>query len=164
MKRLRSIAICLAGGLAWNTGVCAENGTLETNPYVVIAARNIFRLNPARTAVADTPPLEPSAKITVNGIMTIFGGLPQVLFKVVAPAAAPTPAEKSYILREGEQQDDIEVRHVNLETRVVTFNNHGVVQEISLGQAPPTTAPTIAAPTPVVPHPGRIRPVRYNGV
>ena len=157
------MAACLAVGLAWNTGICAENGVLETNPYAVIATRNLFRLNPPRTVVPDTPPREPSARITVNGIMTILGGAPQVLFKVVSPATPPTPAEKSYILSEGQQQDDIEVRHVDIETRVVTFNNHGVVQEIPLGQAPPLAAPTVVTPTPMVLHPGRVRPVRYNG-
>ena len=44
-----------------------------------------------------------------NGIMSIFGQL-QVLFKVAIPAKAEQPAkDESYILSEGQRQDEIEV-------------------------------------------------------
>jgi len=66
-----------------------------------------------------------------------------VLFKVAVPPRPPEPAtDKSYILSEGQRQDDIEVTHINEKGGIVTFNNHGVVQEIPLVKAPPITTPT----------------------
>lgn len=135
----------LAGGLVWlNTGLYADNRVSANNPFEPIAVRNIFGLNPPQApAPVDT---SPPATITPNGIMTIFGGTPQVLFKVAVPPRPPEPAtDKSYILSEGQRQDDIEVTHIDKKGGIVTFNNHGVVQEIPLVKAPP-----ISTPTPVV--------------
>jgi hypothetical protein len=74
--------------------------------------------------------------------MTIFG-TPQVLFNADVPPRPPAPAtQKSYILSEGQSEDDIEVVHIDEKNGVVTFNNHGVVQEIPLVKAPPITTPT----------------------
>ncbi len=141
MKHFAKIAICLLSGLVWNTGLGADN------PYAPIAARNIFGLNPPQ-AVAPTAP-QPPSKITLNGIMTIFGTA-QALFYVDVPPHPPTPAtQKSYILSEGQGQDDIEVTRIDDKKNVVTFNNHGVVQEIPLVKAAPITTPT-----PVVMNPG----------
>jgi hypothetical protein len=96
--------------------------------------------------------------------MAIFGGTPQVLFKVVSHATPPmSPTEKSCILSEGQRQDDIEVTHIDVKTGVVTFNNHGVVQEIPLVKASSLTTPIPVAPMPLVMHPGRIPPVPYKG-
>ena len=142
MKRLAKIAMVLAGGLVWlNTGLYADNRVSANNPFEPIAVRNIFGLNPPQApAPVDT---SPPATITPNGIMTIFGGTPQVLFKVAVPPRPPEPAtDKSYILSEGQRQDDIEVTHINEKGGIVTFNNHGVVQEIPLVKAPPITTPT----------------------
>ena len=145
MKRLAKIAMVLAGGLVWlNTGLYADNRVSSNSPFEPIAVRNIFGLNPpqAPAPVNTSPP----ATITPNGIMTIFGGTPQVLFKVAVPPRPPEPAtDKSYILSEGQRQDDIEVTHIDKKAGIVTFNNHGVVQEIPLVKAPP-----ISTPTPVV--------------
>jgi hypothetical protein len=145
MKRLGKIAMSLAVGLVWsNTGLYADNRVSANNPFEPIAVRNIFGLNPPQApAPVDT---SPPATITPNGIMTIFGGTPQVLFKVAVPPRPPEPAtDKSYILSEGQRQDDIEVTHIDKKGGIVTFNNHGVVQEIPLVKAPP-----ISTPTPVV--------------
>jgi hypothetical protein len=145
MKRLGKIAMVLVGGLVWlNAGLYADNRVSANNPFEPIAVRNIFGLNPPQApAPVDT---SPPATITPNGIMTIFGGTPQVLFKVAVPPRPPEPAtDKSYILSEGQRQDDIEVTHIDKKGGIVTFNNHGVVQEIPLVKAPP-----ISTPTPVV--------------
>jgi len=127
-----------------NAGLYADNRVSANNPFEPIAVRNIFGLNPPQApAPVDT---SPPATITPNGIMTIFGGTPQVLFKVAVPPRPPEPAtDKSYILSEGQRQDDIEVTHIDKKAGIVTFNNHGVVQEIPLVKAPP-----ISTPTPVV--------------
>ena len=141
MKHFAKIAVGLLSGLVLNASRGADN------PYAPIAARNIFGLNPPQ-AIASTAPAPPS-KITLNGIMTIFGTA-QALFYVDVPPRPPTPAkQKSYILSEGQRQDDIEVTHIDDKKNVVTFNNHGVVQEIPLVKAAPITTPT-----PVVMNPG----------
>jgi hypothetical protein len=152
MIRFGKIVVCFLGGLVLNTGLGADN------PYVPIVDRNIFGLNPPQV-VAPTAPPEPPSTITPNGIMTIFG-TPQVLFKVAVPPRPPEPAkEVSCILGEGERQDDIEVTHIDQAAGVVTFNNHGVVQEIPLVKAPPITTPT-----PVVMNSGFVPPgAAYGG-
>ena len=147
MKRLGKLAVCLVGGLVLNTGLYADNRMSPNNPYEPIATRNIFGLNPpqAPAPIDNTPP----ATITPDGIMTIFGTA-QVLFKVAVPPRPPAPAsEKSYILSEGQRQDDIEVTRIDEKAGIVTFNNHGVVQAIPLVKAPP-----ISTPTPVVMNSG----------
>ena len=139
VKYFWKIAICFASALVLSTGLCASSGS--SNPYGPIVTRNIFNLNPPQP-IDTTKQNEPPSTITPDGIMTIFGTR-QVLFKVAIPPRPPTPAtEKSYILSEGQQQDDIEVTHINEKTGMVTFNNHGVVQEIPLVKAPPLTTPT----------------------
>ena len=66
--------------------------------------------------------------------MSIFGQL-QVLFKVAGTAKPGQPAkDDSYILSEGQRQDEIEVIHIDEKASLVTFNNHGTVQEIPLDQ------------------------------
>lgn len=147
MNRLSKIAVCCASGLILNTGLCASYGSSPKTPYEPIVARNIFGLNPPKTVAPKAP--EPPSKITPDGIMTIFG-TPQVLFKAWMPPHPPKPAkEKSYILSVGQGQDGIEVKHIDEKTGVITFNNHGVVQEIPLVKASPITTPT-----PVVMHRG----------
>jgi hypothetical protein len=153
MNRLATIAVCLAGGLVWNTGFGAGS------PYAPIAERNIFGLNPPQAVTPIAP--EPPSKITLNGIMTIFGTT-QALFLVDVPPRPPTPAtQKSYILSEGQGQDDIEVTHIDEKKNVVTFNNHGVVQEIPLVKAPPITTPTPVVMNPGFNTPG-VAPGGYN--
>jgi hypothetical protein len=137
MKCLGKIVFGLAAGLVFNTGFGAGN------PYAPIAERNIFGLNPPQPQAE--PTIEPPSKITLNGITTIFGSA-QALFYVDIPPRPPMPAtQKSFILSEGQRQDDIEVTRIDLNKSVVTFNNHGMVQQIPLVKAGP-----ISTPTPVV--------------
>jgi len=155
MKCLGKIALCLAGGLVLNTGLRAENSILPANPYATIVVRNVFGLNPPKP-VEEAPPGDPPPKITPNGIMSIFGQL-QVLFKVAPPAGVPNAKEQSYVLSEGQGQDDIEVTAINEKAGLITFNNHGTVQQIPLANAPavgaPASVPTQVAPTPTFPRP-----------
>ena len=143
MKVTRTFLFCLAGALALNATVRADDAALPGNPYTTAAVRNIFGLNPPvavdPNAAADaTPP----PKITPNGIMSIFGQL-QVLFKVANPAKAGKPAaDEDYILSEGERQDDIEVVKIDEKAGMVTFNNHGETQEL------PLVAGTASSPAP----------------
>jgi hypothetical protein len=144
MKRLGKIVVCLAGGLLLSAGARADDGVLPNNPYAPIVVRNIFALNPPPPADAG-PPADPPPKITPNGIMTIFGHL-QVLFKVAGTAKPGQPAkDEAYILSEGQRQDEIEVTHIDEQASLVTFNNHGTVQELPLVKANP---PPVSTPTP----------------
>jgi hypothetical protein len=142
MKRLGKIAVCLASGLVLNAGARADDVVLPNNPYVTIVVRNVFGLNPPQpvdpnAAQADLP------KITPNGIMSIFGQL-QVLFKVAGTAKSGQPAkDEFYTLSEGQRQDEIEVVQIDEKNSLVTFNNHGTVQELPLAKA---SEPVVNAP------------------
>ena len=155
MKRIGKTAIRLACGLALGASLQADDVLLPNNPYAPIVAHNMFSLNPAQAAGAATD-ANPPPKITPTGIMTIFGSR-QVLFSVEG-ANKPEQSGKSgsYILSEGQRQDNIEVTRINEKTGVVTFNNHGVVQEIPLTKAPAIPASTMSMPTPI---PANSRPV-----
>ena len=117
------------------------------NPYLPIVARNVFALVPIPTVDPATlaPPAEPPPKITPTGIMNIFGHL-QVLFKVATKPPAGQPAkDEPYTMSEGERQDEIEVVKIDGKAGLVTFNNHGTVQELALVAA---TASSGGAPAP----------------
>jgi hypothetical protein len=144
MKHVVKIAVCLASGLALNAGLCADNVVLPNNPYAPIVARNIFHLKPPQAADAATD-ANPPPKITPTGIMTIFGTR-QALFTVDGVSKAGQPGKnESYILSEGQRQDDVEVTRINEKSGVVTFKNHGTVQEIPLVKAPVNAIPAPVA-------------------
>jgi len=159
MKRVGRIAVCLLGWLALNAGLRAAdpasaNNPLPDNPYATIVARNIFGL------VAPPPPVDPNAKqeaslpkITPTGIMTVFGHS-QVLFKVAGAAAKPGQPAKDefYILSQGQRQDDIEVTKIDEKNSLVTFDNHGITQELPLVNTP-TSSGSAASPSPVAGNP-----------
>ena len=130
-------------------GVCAAADDAD-NPYSPIAVRNVFDIKPPPTTnPADAKPPDPPEKITLNGFMTIFGDT-QALFKVAVPGARGQPAKDvDYILSEGQAQDEIEVIKIDMKSGMVTFNNHGVTQEIALASPSAggggSTAPATAA-------------------
>ena len=150
MNRSGKIIACLLGGLALTAGVRADDVLPPGDPYATVVARNIFGLNPPPPANANSLNTDPPPKIIPNGIMTIFGEV-QVLFKVAgAPKpGGPPPTDESYILSEGQRQDDIEVVKIDEKNSIVTFNNHGETQELPLVVTQPssTPSPTTAGPT-----------------
>jgi len=154
MKRLGKIVVCLASGLVLNAGTRADDGVLPNNPYAPIVVRNVFSLNPAPTNDVNATPADPPPKITLNGIMSIFGQL-QALYKVAVPAKSGQPAkDEPYILSEGQRQDEIEVTHIDEKAGLVTFNNHGTVQELPLVKA---NAPAVSTPMAAQGGPGPTR-------
>lgn len=102
-------------------------------PYTTIIQRNVFALVPIPTnAPVDPNAATPPPKITPNGIMTVFGRL-QVLFKVAVPARGAQPAkDESHVMSEGDREDEIEVQKIDEAKAIITFNNHGVVQQLPL--------------------------------
>jgi len=141
MNHTGKIAVGLAGALAFTASLRADDVVLPGNPYAPVVARNIFGLNPAPAVDPNAATVEPPVKITPNGIMSIFGQL-QVLFKV---AGKPGGKDAFYTLGEGQRQDDIEVTKINENKGIVTFNNHGIVQELPLTAAPALNMP-VAVP------------------
>jgi hypothetical protein len=158
VKRVGKLLVCLAGGLVLNTGLRAEDMVPPDNPYGPIVTRNVFNLNPPPPPGA-AQPAEPPPKITPNGIISILGRC-QVLFKVnLPPKPGHLAREQTYILGEGQQQDDIEVVKIDATTQVVTFDNHGTVQELPLTVANASgPGPSGAVPGGPGPIPGLARP------
>ena len=150
-------------GLLATGALCAASARADvaavSNPYAPIVTRNVFALVPIPTnAPVDTTPEVPPPKITPNGIMTLFGKL-QVLFKVAGVAhPGQPPKDESYVLSEGDRQDDIEVQAIDEKSATITFDNHGVVQKLSLvaGTASAGDAAPVATTfgSPGMPRPG----------
>jgi hypothetical protein len=162
MKTMGKFLICLAGGLAFNANLRADEVVLPGNPYATIVVRNIFGLNPPLPVDPAANDKTPPPKITPNGIMSIFGQL-QVLFKVDSTAKPGKPAgDDDYILSEGQRQDDIEVVKINEKAGSVTFNNHGTVQELLLVSATPTSSGPIAGANPASFQPSPGNGTRFN--
>jgi len=129
MNCTKTVGFCFASFLAWCITMSASGGILIANPYKPIATRNVFGLS---AISLPQPPAQPSkllAKISLTGITTILGP-PNALFKVSNPVEPGKP-EKSYMLREGQFQDDVEVMSINAKGGSVVFRNHGVIQKIS---------------------------------
>ena len=137
MKSKREFFVCGFTFALSVLGVLRADGAgLSDNPYGTIVARNIFCLEPRPTnAPADVPPDVPPPKITPNGLMSIFGQS-QVLFKVAAPPeAGQPPRDESYVMSVGDRKDDIEVIRIDEKAGIITFNNHGRIQELPLVSA-----------------------------
>jgi len=149
MSRSGKIIICLLGAVAWGAAVRADDAPQGGDPYALVVARNIFGLNPPPPPGSIPTDANPPPKITPNGIMTIFGEI-QVLFKVAgAPKpGGPPPADTSYILSEGQRQDEIEVVKIDEKNSIVTFNNHGEVQTLPLVVSMPSSTPAAGAAGP----------------
>jgi hypothetical protein len=138
------------------------------NPYASIVERNVFGLVPIPVHnPADDVPAVPPPKIMPNGIMTLFGKL-QVLFKVADNRPGQPPKEDSYVMSEGDRQDDIEVQKIDEKSATITFNNHGVVQELPLvasrasGGAGLASAPRMPVPG-MAPANGYHPPIGFGG-
>jgi len=127
MNLFRKISLCLAIIFPWRMDVFANSGASSDNPYAQIVTRNVFALATSASSASSTP-TEPLPTITPNGIMSVFGSV-QTLFKVTDGQPA---GQKSYILGEGQREDNIEVVRIDEKSAVVTFNNHGTIQELPL--------------------------------
>ena len=146
------------------TGGGAVVAATADNPYTPIVTRNIFGLVPipVHDPAADVP-VNPPPKITPNGIMTLFGKL-QVLFKVAGVAApGQPPKDESYVMGEGERENDIEVQKIDEKSATITFNNHGTIQELPLVVSKTATGGTAPAAGPaaapgMIPRPGLVPP------
>ena len=135
----------------------ADDLALSGNPYDSIVARNIFSLVPMPTNdPASQKPPDPPAKITPNGIMSLFGQ-EQVLFKVATPPKpGQPPQDQSYVMSEGDRQDGIAVTKIDEQAGMITFDNHGVIQTLALTSASDASSSAMGGPSGSTPdQPGR---------
>ena len=137
----------LVVGVALSALAGTNNHVFATNaePYAPIIERNAFGLLPIVTPPPPEPPAKPLPKVLPDGITTVLGR-PEVLFKVDDPENKQTKPE-SYILCEGEMQDDVKVVRIDVIDRIVTFENHGVTQVIPVDLTA-TTGDSKPSPTP----------------
>jgi len=163
MKLPGKIAVCMVGSLIlapalWADDApapAADSNPLPDNPYSSVVVRNVFNLNPP-TATEVLTEINPPSKITPTGIQD-FLGIVKALFKVAGVARPGVGAQdKYYMLAEGQREDDIEVKHIDRKNKIVTFDNHGTVQEL------PLTAAASTGPSGGGPLPGGNNPTGFN--
>jgi hypothetical protein len=120
-------------GVLLSMNALSQDANIPNGPFAGIVARNMFSLVPIPPpAPPANDPVDPPPKITPTGIMNIFGR-DQALFKASNLARPGQPSkEGAYVLSEGERQDDIEVVKIDHVDGVITFNNHGTIQELPL--------------------------------
>ena len=139
MKHVGKVAICLASGLALQTGLPAVTADNAGNPYAGIVDRNVFALKPPPPPpVAPDPNVTSPQKIILTGIVKAFGKK-RVFFKT-PPTGKPGEKEASFMLSESERAGEIEVLEINEALGTIRVRNHGLEQALSLekdGMKPP---------------------------
>jgi hypothetical protein len=142
MKTFRRIAGWIAGSLAAGHVALAAGPNPVCAPYATITNRNVFGLIPIQpnpVVLAAAPQLP---RVTICGVMNILG--PEQVLIEVADSAPERPARKScYALSHGQVQDGIKILGIDTKSGVVTIENHGTTQTISIRSATPEsrTAP-----------------------
>jgi hypothetical protein len=141
MRRGEKITICLLVGTALTLGARAvvndtadhQPATTEDNSYDAIWLRNVFDLKPPPPPVVELAKTnEPPPNVHLTGITTIFGN-PRALFMVQKKQepGKPPSKEESYILREGQRQDVLEVLQINPTAQTVKIKVDDVVSTIT---------------------------------
>jgi len=116
--------ICLAGGLSFLPLVCSALS--DDNPYKGIVDRNAFDLAPPPPP-PDATTNAPPSDIKLTGIVDIFDKKQAVLLV----KAGPGKPDDSYILGEGERQEDVEVLAIDETAGSVKVNNAGVISTLT---------------------------------
>ena len=133
---------------------------IAASPYSEIPTRNAFGLKSEQPDPPITQPMAHPPEILPDGIITIFGR-PQVMFKVVEPAdfsGKRTNQQEFYTLAEGQQKSGVRVTHIDAERGVVTFNNHGTIEELPLTNFSQTVTRPNEQPKTVSVQPSQIEP------
>ena len=157
MKQTSKMLLGFLGGLvvclpAPGADPAADSAAPADNPYQSIVERNVFHLNPP------PPPPDPEAnkppppKIFLTGITTLMGHQ-RALLKATPAAKPGEPAkEKSYLLTEGERQDELEVLAIDEKEGSVKLNYAGVQITVNFkDNAAASTAPATPGPVPGAP-------------
>ena len=123
----------MAAMVTFGAGARDDGSPGTNNPYTTIVSRNVFGLQPSPKVGSPTPIAPDLPKIALTGTTSILGPR-EALFKVTAQSSSgQITGNKSYLLKEGEAQDGIEVTRVDEGAGVVYFDNHGTAQQIRLG-------------------------------
>jgi len=140
MTTCRKMAWFIIGLIVGCIGTSLAGPIAVANPYATIASRNVFGLNPILTELVPVAPEPVLPRIVPKGFTTILG--PEtVLFEVVDGPAGKAAARSLYALKSGATQDGITVLRIDGTTGIITFDNHGKLQQIPLA-APATAAET----------------------
>jgi hypothetical protein len=137
MNRLGIIAVTVVGLTLVEANLQAESTVARPadGPYAPIIARNVFRLNSPLPASSYQPDGALPPKITLTGITTICGPA-EALYQVAGGSRdGKRWQDESYILKEGQEQDEVAVVTIEVNEGTVTFINHGVRQDITLANA-----------------------------
>ncbi len=146
MKRGQKTRVFVVGSLVLCLGApTIFAGAPGANPYQGIVDRNVFQLRPPPAPPTPGPPAAPPPKIALTGITTILGNK-RALLKWPVPAKPGQPAkEASFILAEGQGEDDITVTEIDEVAGTVRVMNHGQPQSLNFTDdgAKLVTAPPI---------------------
>jgi len=165
MKLGEKLRLCALVGLALHPAAQARTVNDTANPYNAIVERNVFGLKPP------PPPPDPEAanklppvKITLNGIITIFGNK-RALLETPPPPAKPgaaAPTKQYYTLAVGQREGDIEVLDIDEKAWTVKVRNAGIESMLvfekdsnkGAGAPPPPGGGAVGIPTALPPPPG----------
>jgi len=145
------LVMVLAAGMLYAFLAGAGGSALNGEPYASIIARNVFGLHsiPEKVPVGSIA-MTPLPQITVNGI-AVISGEKEALYKVMIPNPSPIVCYKFYVVGEGKSVDNIKVVKVDTDANVVSFDNHGTIQELQLSAAPKLPTPAMEGlPTPAM--------------
>ena len=165
LKILGIMFIAFVGPTGWSMVTLAEDDApTNTNPYMVIAERNVFRLLPPPPPETTNNAPEPEKpKVVLSGFATV-AGVTTVFMSIPAKDAKDRP---TYLrLKRGEAQDDIQLLDIREQLGEVDILDAGA--QITLSVKSNSYAMTPMAPTPTKTASGapmfvRPLPSRLNG-
>jgi len=175
MMQTRTIVASLLAGLVTCSGAAGDGVPEATaNPFQTITERNVFHLSPPPPPPEPVPTKPPTPKIFLTGITTL-GGVKRALLKATPPPKpGEPPKDRSYLLKEGERLDDLEVLAIDETGGIVkvsyagdplslNFKDNGVASTTPAG--PPPGAPggppiNTAVPPPAFPQ-SNFRPTAF---
>jgi hypothetical protein len=154
VKRAQVMLICLAGGLSFLP--VARAVPADDNPFRGIIDRNAFNLAPLPPPPDPAASNPPPSNIKLTGIVKIFDKKEAMLLVQDPGPGQKTP--ESYILGEGERQEQVEVLEIDEQAGSVKLKNAGVLATLTFekdgvkapggGGPPPPPAGIGMPPTP----------------
>ena len=111
-----------------------------SHEYASIAHRNLFGLREPIVVIIDPPPpVVPT--VTLTGIVTILGRKQAFLTVQPVPRQDSKTGPQSFILNEGQAQDEIQVLEIDERVGRVKINNHGVILNLAFEKTGSFTLP-----------------------
>jgi hypothetical protein len=127
--------------VAFNAKAIVSISDAKGGRYESIVSRNAFGLHPPEKSHTEpSAPVVVRPKIRLVGITTLLGRRTAFL---MVPAVRPGGISECLLLREGETQEEIEVREIS--DKVVKLINHGEKQTLGFDE----TSPAPSNPLPI---------------